>query len=43
MASLKQNLEGGEVDDFSWIAGDEIVADIFTKQGSEREGLAEIV
>ena len=28
---------------FSWIAGTEIVADVFTKQGSQREELEEIV
>ena len=43
LASLKQNLEDGEVDSFSWIVGTEIVVDIFTKQGSEREVLGEIV
>ena len=43
VAALKQNLKDGEVDRFSWIAGTEIVADVFTKQGSERESLDEIV
>ena len=43
MASLKLNLEDGEVDRFSWIAGTEIVADELMKQGSEREVLSEIV
>ena len=43
IAALKQNLEDGEVRRFSWIAGTEIVADVFTKQGSERETLNEIV
>jgi len=43
VAALKQNLEDGEVDRFSWIAGMEIVADVFTKQGSERESLDEIM
>ena len=28
---------------FSWIAGTEIAADVFTKQGSERESLEEIM
>merc|ERR1711984_24161 len=42
-AALKQNLEDAEVDRFSWIPGMEIVADVFTKQGSERESLGEIV
>ena len=40
---MKQNLEDGEVNSFAWIAGTEIVADIFTKQGSQREALDEIV
>ena len=43
VASLKQNLEDGEVGSFAWIAGTEIVADVFTKQGSQREALDEIV
>ena len=43
VAALKQNLEDAEVDRFSWIPGMEIVADVFTKQGSERESLEEIV
>ena len=43
MASLKHNLEEREVDSFSWIAGTEILADVFTKQGSQREELEEIV
>ena len=43
VASLKQNLEDGEINSFSWIAGTEIVADVFTKQGSQRETLDEIV
>ena len=43
VASLKQNLEDAEVDRFSWIPGTEIVADVFTKQGSVRESLEEIV
>jgi len=33
----------GEVQQYSWISGDEIVADIFTKQGSERSVLEEIL
>ena len=28
---------------FSWIQGEEIVADVFTKQGSTRDALEEIV
>ena len=43
MAALKQNLEDGEVASFAWIAGTEIVADVFTKQGLQREALEEIV
>ena len=39
---MKQNLEDGEIAQFSWIPGSEIIADIFTKQGSEREALKEI-
>ena len=36
MAYLKQSLEDEEVTDYSWIQGEEIVADILTKQGSKR-------
>merc|ERR1712148_55718 len=43
IASLKQNLEDGEIAQFSWIPGSEIIADVFTKQGSEREALEEII
>ena len=43
IACLKQNLEEGEVEQYSWISGNEIVADVFTKQGSEREVLDEIL
>merc|ERR1712105_585983 len=43
VASLKQNLEDGEVASFAWIAGTEIVADVFTKKGSQRDALGEIV
>ena len=43
IASLKQNLEDAEISQFSWIPGSEIVADIFTKQGSEIEALEEIM
>ena len=42
-AASKQNLQDGEINSFSWIAGTEIVADIFTKQGSHRAILDEIV
>merc|ERR1712105_232068 len=43
VASLKQNLEDGEISQYSWIPGTEIVADVFTKQGSERVALEEIL
>ena len=43
VAALKQNLEDAEVERFSWIPGTEIVADVFTKQGSERDSLEEIM
>ena len=43
VASLKQNLEDAEVERFSWIPGNEIVADVFTKQGSDRDSLEEIM
>ena len=43
IACLKQNLEEGEVEQYSWISGKEIVADVFTKQGSERKVLDEIL
>ena len=43
VASLKQNLEDAEVERFSWIPGNEIVADVFTKQGSDRDSLDEIM
>ena len=43
IASLKQNLEEGEIQQYSWISGHEIVADVFTKQGSERRVLEEIL
>ena len=43
IASLKQNIEDEEIAQFSWIPGSEIIADIFTKQGSEREALEEIM
>ena len=43
VAALKHNLEDGEVGHFAWITGTEIVADVFTKQGSQREALDEIV
>merc|ERR1712082_133041 len=43
VAYLKQSLEDEEVADYSWIQGEEIVADIFTKQGSKRAVLDEIL
>ena len=43
IACLKQNLEEGEIQQYSWISGHEIVADVFTKQGSERRVLEEIL
>jgi len=43
VASLKQTLEDGEINSYSWTAGTEIVADVFTKPGSQREPLDEIV
>ena len=43
IAYLKQTLEDGEVDEFSWIEGKEIVADVLTKQGSKRVALEEII
>ena len=43
IAYLKQALEEGEIIGYSWIQGEEIVADIFTKQGSKRDALGEII
>ena len=43
VAYLKQSLEDGEVTDYSWIQGKEIVADILTKQGSKHVVLDEIL
>ena len=43
MAYLKQSFEDEEVLDYSWIQGEEIVADVLTKQGSRREVLDEIL
>ena len=43
LASLNQNLEDKEVHSFSWNAGTKIVADVFKKQGSQREDLEKIV
>ena len=35
VAYLKQSLEDKKVTDYSWIQGEEIVANILTKQGSK--------
>ena len=43
VAYLKQSLEDGEVTDYSWIQGEEIVADILIKQGSKRAVLDKIL
>ena len=43
IAFLKQFLETENVDSYSWIEGTEIVADVFTKQGSQRKEMDEIV
>ena len=43
VAYLKQSLEDEEVLDYAWIQGEEIVADVLTKQGSKREVLDEIL
>ena len=40
---LKQGLEDDEVTTYSWIPGEEIVADVMTKQGSTRDALEEIM
>ena len=32
IASLKQSIEDGDVEQYSWIEGKETVADVFTKQ-----------
>ena len=42
-AYLKQALEEGEITGYSWIQGEEIVADVFTKQGSKWDTLGEIM
>ena len=41
--NFKQSLESGDVMGYSWIQGEEIVADVLTKRGSRREALNEIV
>ena len=43
IALLKEQLEDMEVEQYSWIYGAEIVADVFTKTGSKVDGLKEIV
>ena len=43
IAYLKQELEDGDISQYSWIEGSKIVADVFTKQGSRRDSLDEIV
>ena len=40
---LKKSLENGDVLEYSWIQGEEIVADVLIKRGSRREALNEIV
>ena len=40
---LKQSLERGDILGYSWIQGEEIVADVLTKQRSRREALQDIV
>ena len=43
IAFIKQSLEDEEVINLSWIEGTQIVADVFTKEGSKREVLNEII
>ena len=43
MAYLKQGLEDEEVMAYSWIPGEEILADVMTKQGSTRAALEEVM
>jgi hypothetical protein len=43
IAFLKQALEDGEIEQYSWIEGTEIVADVLTKQGSYKDSLDEII
>merc|ERR1711867_19040 len=43
VAYLKQSPKDGEVTDYSWIQGEEIVADILIKQGSKHEVLDKIL
>ena len=43
VAYLKQGLEDEDVMAHSWIPGEDIVADILTKQGSRREEMDEIL
>ena len=39
IAYLKQSIEDRDVEEFSWIEGKEIIADVLTKQGSRREDM----
>ena len=43
VAYLKQGLEDEDVMAYSWIPGEEIVADILTKQVSRREAMDKIL
>ena len=43
MAYLKQSLEEGEIMGYSWILGEDILADIFTKQGYTGDVLEEMI
>ena len=43
IAYLKQALEEGEIIGYSWIQGEEIIADVFTKQGLKQDALGEIM
>merc|ERR1712002_293734 len=43
IAYLKEQLKLGKVESYSWIEGNEIIADILTKTGSKREELEEIM
>lgn len=42
-AYLKQALEEGENVGYSWIQGEEILTDVFTKQGSKLDAMGEII
>lgn len=43
IALMKEFLETENVDSYSWIEGTKIVADVFTKEGSQRDKLDDIV